>query len=289
MLRYLILVIISLFSFTTIYAQGVEFDYYSTVDWSKGEMLINVETVFAPGSGTVRIRDNSEDIFKENFFKIFMDSIKKDKYGQLYFNSFFTVEEKIQADPDILSNIDDVYNNIIKVFSIYTRDTTGMNMQYKLDIFKNIGSYFIKHKEPIRSEKTLLWTPSDKYTGIIIYADGSYPVHGENNISSLRPAIYPAVYDEKMRKVLSVEMVKPTYLLEWGSAGYFSDPNDPGIKERVGDKPLYTAARKIFGRYSSDIIIPAADADKLFYKGQNANLISEGRFVIISTLPSDKP
>ncbi|MCL2480507.1 MAG: hypothetical protein FWF38_02215 [Spirochaetaceae bacterium] len=289
MLRYLFLIIIFLFQFAAVYAEGVEFDYYSIVDWGKGEMLINVETVFPPGSGTVRMRDNSEDIFKTNFFKIFMDSIKKDKYGQLYFNSAFTVEEKMQVNPNILSNVDDIYNNIIKIFGIYTRDTTGMNMQYKLDIFKDIGSYFITHERATKSEKGILWTPSGKYTGIVIYADGSYPVHGENSVSALKPAIYPAVYDEKMRKVLSVEMVSPAYLLEWGSAGYFSDPNDPGIKDRVGDKPLYTAARKIFGRYGSDIIITAADADKIFYKGQNANLITEGRFVIISTLPSDKP
>jgi len=97
MLRYFVLIIIFIFSFTALYAQGVEFDYYSIVDWGKGEMLINVETVFSPGSGTLRIRDNSEDIFKENFFKIFLDSIKKDKYGQIYFNSSFSVEEKIQA------------------------------------------------------------------------------------------------------------------------------------------------------------------------------------------------
>jgi hypothetical protein len=165
----------------------------------------------------------------------------------------------------------------------------GMNMQYKLDIFKNIGSYFIAHKEASKSEKVILWTPSAKYTGVVIYADGSYPVHGENRVSALQPAIYPEVYDEKMRKVLSMEMVKPSYLEKWGSAGYFSDPNDPGISQRVGDKPLYTTTKRIFGRYGSDIIIPRADADKIFYKGQNANLISEGRFVIISTLPSDKP
>ena len=301
MLRYLILIVVFLFQFNLVFSQGsqslqssqssqgVEFDYFSVVDWSKGEMFINVDTVFAPGSGTVRIRDNSEDVFKENFFKIFMDSIKKDKYGQIYFNSSSTVEEKINSTPNILSYIDDIYNNIIKVFSLLSRDSSGMNMQYKLDIYKNIGNYFITHEQAIKPEKTILWTPSDKYTGIVIYADASYPVHGENSVSRLKPAIYPSVYDEKMRKVLSMEMVKPQYLVQWGSAGYFSDPKDPGIKERVGDKPLYTTARKLYGRYGSDIIIPSADADRIFYKGQNENIIMEGRFVIINTLPSDKP
>ena len=282
MLRYLVLIIIFLFPFSMLCAQSGQFDYYSTVDWTRGEMFINVDTVFAPGSGTPKIRDSSEDIFKENFFKIFMDSIKKDKFGELYFNSSSTIEEKIQNNPNILSHIDDVYNNIIKIFSVYNRDMAGMNMQYKLNIFKNIGSYFITHKEAVKSEKSILWTPSAKYTGIVIFAEGSYPVHGENRMTALQPAIYPAVYDEKMRKVLSMEMVNPLYLEKWGSAGYFSNPNDPGIKQRVGDKPLYTMARKLYGRYSSDIIIPQADAEKIFYKGENANLISEGRFVIIT-------
>ncbi len=289
MLRYFRLFIFFIFPLTFIYAQPDELNYYSVVDFSKSEMFINVETVFKPGSETLRIRDNSEDIFKKNFFKIFMDSIKKDKYGPLYFNSSSTIEEKIQSNPNILSHVDDINNNIIKIFSIYSRDMAGMNMQYKLNIFKDIGSYFITHKEASGSEKTILWTPAAKYTGVIIYADGNYPVHGENRTSSLYPAIYPAVYDEKMRKVLAIEMVKPVYLEKWGSAGYFTSPDNPVIKERVGEKPLYTIARKLFGRYTSDIIIPQTDADKIFYKGQNTDLIAEGRFIIISTLPSDTP
>ena len=289
MLRYLILIITIFFLATLLYAQPAEFDYSSTVDWSSGEMFINVETVFAPGTGSLRIRDSSEDVFKENFFKVFMDSIKKDRYGPLYFNSSSTIEEQIQANPRILSHVDDIYNNIIKIFSIYSRDMRGMNIQYKLDIFKDIGKYFVTHRQASKSEKTILWTPSAQYTGVIIYANGNYPVHGENRVSSLQPAIFPAIYDERMRKVLSMEMVNPAFLERWGTVAYFNDPNDPRIIERVGDRPLHTVARRLFGRHNSDIMIPHADAEKIFFRGQNANLIAEGRFVIISSLPSDTP
>jgi len=289
MQRYLALIIIFLFSFASLYAQGASFEHNAVVDWSKGEMLINFETVFPPGNESLRIRDNSEMLFKNNFFSIFMNSITRDKNGRLYFNSSSTMEERIQADPSILSSIDNIYNNIVNISNIFNRNMAGMTMRFRLDLFKDIGNHFITHREPLVSERTILWTPSARYTGIVIYADGVFPVHGENRTAALQVALYPEVYDERMRRVLALNMVRPAYLERWGTAGYFSDPNDPRITERVGDRPLYTRASRLFGRYNADIIIPTEDAEKIFYRGQNANLISEGRFVIISPLPSDTP
>ncbi|MCL2792986.1 MAG: hypothetical protein FWD87_07825 [Spirochaetaceae bacterium] len=289
MLRYLASVIVFLFLVGPLYAQNPTFNYHSVVDWSAGEVVINFETVFPPGSGSLRIRDSSEILFRNNFFRILIDSISNDKYGRIHFNSSSTMEERIQANPTILSHIDDIYNNIERMFNVHTRDMAGMNMQYKLNIFRNIGSYFITHRQPIRSERTILWTPSARYTGIVIYADDIYPVHGENRVSALQVALFPEIYDERMRRVLAKNMVRPAYLETWGTAGYFSDPNDPRIAQRVGDRPLYTRAVRLFGRYNTDIIIPTVDAEKIFYRGQNANLIAEGRFVIIRTLPSDTP
>ncbi|MCL2294023.1 MAG: hypothetical protein FWC36_04070 [Spirochaetes bacterium] len=289
MLRYLALIIIFLCPTVLIHSQTPELDYFSMVDWSEGKMFINVQTVFAPGSGAPRMRDLSEDAVRRNFFTIFMDSIRRDKNGELFFNSSSTIEEQIQLNPNILSHINDIYNNITRTFSTHNRNMTGMNMQYKLDIHRDIGSYFITHRTPLRSERTILWTPSARFTGVVIYADAEFPVHGENRTSFLSPAMFPSVFDERMRRVVTKEMVQPAFLKKWGTAGYFSDPNDPRIRERVGDRPLFTSARRLFGRYNTDIIIPAEDANKLFFMGQNANLISEGRFVIIRTLPSDTP
>ena len=276
-------------SASALFAQQTGMSSYSEVNWIDGKMVINVETTFAPGSESLRMRDNSEEFFKKNFFNIFMDSIKKDKYGPLYYNSSFTIDEMIRKTPDMLSSINDINNNIIKVFSVYNQDMAGVRMQYKLDIYSDIGRYFIKHKIPVKPEKTFIWVPSAKYSGVVIYAKGEYPLHGENIKGTLPPALFPTVYDERMRKIISMEMVSPEFLKKWGCAAYFSDPSDPGIKERAGDKPFYTMASSLFGRNRTDIVIPVSDADKLLYRGRNERLITEGRFVIIHDLPASAP
>lgn len=272
-----------------LFAQQTGMSSYSAVNWSNGEMVINVETTFAPGSESLRMRDNSEEFFRKNFFNIFMDSVKKDKQGQLYYNSSYTIDEMIRKTPDMLSGINDINNNIIKVFSVYNQDMAGVRMQYKLGLYSDLGSYFIKHKVPVKPEKTYIWTPSAKYSGVVIYAKGEYPLHGENGKGTLPPSMFPSVYDQRMRKIISIEMVSPEYLEKWGCASYFSDPSDPGIKERGGDKPLYTIAVSLFGRNRTDIVIPSSDADKLLYRGRNEDLISQGRFVIIYDRPAASP
>lgn len=288
MKRYTILSFLVFLS-VSLPAQQAGINAFSEIKWPEGEMVINVETLFSPGSDGLRMRNSSEEFFKKNFFPIFTDSIKKDRFGPVYFDSSHTVEAKIQQQPEILYNIDEVYNNIIKVYSVYNQDMAGMRMQYKLDIHRDIGSYFIKHSVPERQRSSLIWTPSAEYSGLVIYARGQYPVHGESGKASLKPALFPSVYDEKMRKIISAETVMPDYLKQWGTAGYFSSPSDPEIEKRAGAKPLYTMARKLYGRYSTDIIISEADAEKLFYRGRNGKLIREGRVVIICDLPSEKP
>lgn len=272
-----------------LYGQQPEIKNSSVVNWEKEEIVINVETIFPPGRESIRIRNNSEEIFRNNFSSIFLESIKEDAYGPLYFSSNYTVEEMVNKTPDFVSNLNAVSESIIKVYSVYSPQMTGMKMQYTINIYQNIAFYFINHSIPIKPIKTLIWVPSEEYTGIVIYAVGEFPIRGENSENTLKPAFFPAVYDEKMRKISGQEMTDPKFLQHWGTAGYFSDPEDPRIKERVGDKPFYTMAREIYGRYPVDIIIPSADGDKLFYLGRNEKIIAEGRIAIICTLPSDTP
>ena len=270
-------------------AQDNNITYSSEVDWQLKEMVIDVEAVFPPGSDSLRMRDSSEDLFRHNFFDIFNKSVREDRFGPLYFNSYYTIEESIQKNPQILSRIDEISNNIIKVFTVYNQDMAGVRMQYKLNIYRDIARYFVTHSIPQKPEKNMVWTSSADFTGVVIYAADDYPVHGENAFSRLNPALFPSVYDENIEKVFSMEMVDPEVLTSRGPLSYFSNPDDPGIAETAGEKPLYTMARKIFGKYRTDIIIPTADADRIFYSEKNAALIREGRFVIICTLPSDRP
>ena len=279
-----------LFSFKGAFSQNSgNVDYYSVIDWETGRLLINLETDFPPGTDSLQLRTFTENFFKKNFFDIFIDSIKSDINGVVYYDSMNTVEESIRENPSILSRIDEIGRNALRIYSTFSNDMSNMRIQYKLDIYRDAAAHFVTHRYPERAEKTLSWVSSADFTGVVIYAAGEYPVHGETAAARLNRAFFPAVYDINMRRVLHEKMVDPEVISLQGPVTYLSDPDSEKIRKYAGDRPMFTMARKIFGRYRTDILIPSEAADKLFYNGRNISLAEEGRFVIITTPPSERP
>ena len=261
------------------------YDYSSKIDWKTGELMISVDVNYTPDSEKLRMRDNSEKLFDEMFFDIFINSLGKTGDEKVYFNSFFSMEDMIQRSPGILKDIGLIKNRAVKVYNVYHQDMSGVKMLYKFNIYRDVVPYFIDHKIPSLPAEKMLWVPADEYTGVVIFAKGEFPVHGESKKGKLNPAVFPSVYTVEMEKILSPEMVSPEYLSKWGTAGYTDSETDESVKERVGDKPLYSMAREIFGRNRTDIVLPSETADYLLYKKRNADLIKEGRFIIICDLP----
>ena len=260
-------------------------NYTSGIDWKKGELEIAVEVNYPPESGKLRMRDNSETLFDEKFFDIFIDSISKTHDGTVFFNSHYTMNEIIQHHPVILNKIETIKNSAVMVYNVYHEDMSGVKMLYRIDMFENIVPYFIFHKKPHPVQERYIWTPNEKYTGVVIYAKGEYPVRGESEKDTLKPSLFPSVYSKDMDKIIAEELVKPDVLVKWGTAALTDSEDDPLIRERTGENPLYTMAEEIFGRNKTDLIVPSNAADLLLYKNLNIDLIREGRFVIITDLP----
>ena len=53
------------------------YDYSSKIDWKTGELMISVDVNYTPDSEKLRMRDNSEKLFDEMFFDIFINSLGK--------------------------------------------------------------------------------------------------------------------------------------------------------------------------------------------------------------------
>ena len=260
-------------------------DFTSTIDWRKGELEIAVDVHYTPESGKLRMRNNSENLFDEKFFDIFISSISKTDKGKVFFNSRYTMEEMIQRYPLILNKIEKIKNSAVMVYNVYHNDMSGVKMLYRIDMYRDILPYFITHKKPYPASEKYLWVPNEKYTGVVIYAKGEYPVRGESGKSKLNPSFSPSVYSSAMDKIITAEMVDPEALVKWGTAGFTNIDDDEMIKERAGENPLYTMAEEIYGRNRTDIVVPDETADLLFYKNLNTDLVKEGRFIIISDLP----
>ncbi len=260
-------------------------DYSSDIDWKKMELEISVDVKYPPESEKLRMRNNSENLFDEKFFDIFLDSVTETDSGKIYFNSRFTMEDKIQKNPVILNRIEKIKSSAVMVYNVYHDDMSGVKMLYRINILRDIVPPFISHKKPYPVSERYIWVPNEKYTGVVIYAKGKFPVRGEVKESTLNPSIFPSVYSTDMEEIVSAEMVSPDVLVKWGTAAFTDIDDDPVITERAGDNPLYTMAEEIYGRNRTDVIIPSDAADLLFYKKLNQDLIREGRFVIITDLP----
>ena len=268
----------------SLYAEA-EVDYSSKINWKKGELEISVDVNYPPESEKLRMRNNSENIFDEKFFDIFTDSVSKTSDGTVFFNSEYSMDEIIQHHPVILNKIDTIKNSAVMVYNVYHEDMAGVKMLYRINMFRDIAPYFITHKKPHPVPERYIWVPNEKYTGVVIYAKGKYPVRGENMESPLNPSLFPSVYSQDMEKIISAEFVSPDILVKQGTAALTDTEDDPVIRERAGENPLYTMAEEIFGRNRTDIIVPSDAADLLFYKRLNEDLVREGRFVIITDLP----
>ena len=244
-------------------------DYSSKINWKKGELEISVDVNYPPESGKLRMRNNSENIFDEKFFDIFTDSVSETSDGTVFFNSKYSMDEIIQHQPLVLNKIETIKNSAVMVYNVYQDDMTGVRMLYRINIFRDIAPYFIKHNKPYPVSERYIWVPNKKYTGVVIYAKGKFPVRGENRKSFLNPSIFPSVYSQDMEKIISAELVSPDVLAKHGTAALTDTEDDPVIAERAGNNPLYTMAEEIFGRNRTDLIVPSDDADLLFYKRLN--------------------
>ena len=280
-----VFLLLLLISFPALLSAEPSVDYSSKVDWKKAELEISVDVNYPPESGKLRMRNNSENIFDEKFFDIFTDSVARTSDGTVFFNSKYTMDEVIQSNPLILNKIEVIKNSAVMVYNVYHEDMTGVKMLYRINIFRDILPYFITHKKPHPVAERYLWVPNEKYTGVVIYAKGKFHVRGENLESTLKPSLLPSVYTQDMEEILTAELVRPEILVKQGTAALTDSDNDPVIKERAGDNPLYTMAEEIFGRNRTDVIVPSDTADLLFYKRLNEDLVREGKFVIITDLP----
>ncbi len=282
----LMLFFFCLLLFPALYASAEpSVEYESNVNWKSMELEIAVDVRYPPDSAKLRMRNDSENIFDEKFFDIFTSSISESSAGKVYFNSTYTMEDMIQKNPAILNKIESIKNNAVMVYNVYHEDMSGVKMLYRINILRDIASCFISHRKPYPVHEKYLWVPNEKYTGVVIYAKGDFPVRGESAVSPLKPSVFPSVYSAGMEKILSAELVDPEVLVRWGTAGFTDIDDDPVIRERAGDNPLYTMAEEIFGRNRTDIIVPSDTSDLLFYRRLNEDLVREGRFVIIADLP----
>lgn len=206
-----------------------------------------------------------------------LPGLAKDAVFSLQVDSYRTVSDTVMdgsLDPEELIALAKEARQIGSSFSRDMKELVA-SFEFPLDA---IGALYVRHNQASPAPAALEWTPSRPHTGIVIVAQGVFPVHGEGVSDHLQPCLFPRVFDSGMRLLLDREAVDPDVLRARGEVGYASTV---AYDERVGDDPLLVMASQIFGTDRTDLVIPREDALAILDLPANRELLREGRVTIV--------
>lgn len=151
----------------------------------------------------------------------------------------------------------------------------------------DISALFLSGARPSPIRAPLDARPTRDYTGVVIYAKGELPVHGEGVAGRAEPCLFPRVYDEGMSLVLDRTLVLPEVLERDGSSGgVLGYAQALGVEagERVGSDPLRVMAVELFGDRRTDYVISREDSLRILSSPGGRELLRQGKVVVVLDL-----
>lgn len=247
------------------------------IDWSKGELGISF-TIYISGESDnpLNYRNTAESRIQQ-----YLPIALQEALAPLYADSFYTLADIMATDSTFISRIEDIAESAVFESSHLSADLTKYEGKYTFSLYPDILSIFNLHEVPLGIQPRLSWVPSADYTGLVIYMKGEYPVHGENTTAELQPCFFPRIFDSEMNLIVSMEMMDPLFLKQWGVCGYTDSFKESPYLKRIGPAPLHASGTGIFGKNRTDIILTDSTADQLLYSEHNRELLKEGRILII--------
>lgn len=204
--------------------------------------------------------------------------------------SLFENSEKNLSDTVIADELtlDQVYNFIMggyKTPDVFTKDMAFLRTTNTVNV-KDLSKLLIRHTYAYNPEKPIEYVASRPYTGIIIDARGSYPVHGEYVTSEISPCFFPQIWDDQMNRIYEKNNADPAIVESMGLVGYHYSENEADYADRIGLDPLYIKATEVYGRNRTDPIIKHKDALKILTVPENVQLLKEGKIVVLLDKPN---
>jgi hypothetical protein len=169
----------------------------------------------------------------------------------------------------------------------FTYDLKSISSSYTLDL-KDVSANFLNHKRSSAMTYPLTTISTIDYTGIIIIANESLPVHGKYSEANLVPCLFPKIWDTEMNLIFDKIMVDPNdrmSIINWTSADkiFQKTPSgiDPELAKIVGHNPLRIIASEVFGITPTDPVIDARDALLILSSQSNKKLLQTGKVAIV--------
>ena len=258
-----------------------------TVEWDKLE--INAVVSLDMASAGLKLpngRMQSEALIASEYVRLIRPGILN-----IQVDSSSTIADLVSRGEWNSYDVENIALQGRSVPSALSPDLSSLLAFYSLDI-DSISAALIRHQRAAEIPRTLNPATAPAYTGIIIIASETLPIHGMKSSAQVRPCLFPKIWDTDMKLIFERNMLNP----DIGTmARYFTQQDifvagptglSPAITAVVGDRPLRIFARGVFGMNPTDPIINSDDALQIISTEENRALLREGRvaFIIDETL-----
>lgn len=267
----------------SIFSQTEAIDITGSVEW--GRMEINAAVKVNLTSVGIRLptgRIHAEEIISDEYphlVRPYLLSIPVD--------SSATLGDLLNRGEFSMQGTDTISLAARKVPPTLSIDLAVMSARYTLSL-NQLSASLIRHSRPKDTMRVLIPRPVASYTGIIIIADESLPIHGRSTAAFVLPCIFPKIWDTNMNLIYEHNMMDPeivqTMIRYVGPDSIFR-PTPSGLDEElaklVGTNPLRIIARGVFGIRPTDPIIDREDALLIVSSEDNRRLLREGKVAIV--------
>ena len=257
------------------WAEAYEFH----ADWRHGEIYIGVVAEVDDARYPLpKAKQVAAAKIEDQISAMFMDSL-----AHILVDSHDRLSDVVQRDVDTFDRVGAVVQRKRREPMYLSRDLQWLNVRYAFPLtgLGSILASLVVHERPYPMPRRLGFVPTKEFSGLVVYAKGTYDAVGKTGKEAIRPALFPRIFDEQMNLILDRYRCYPDSLRRWGMVSYVDSVDEEGTLDRIGFEPLRTIARAVFGRHSTDIVVSTDIARKLLANEHNIELLREGRILVI--------
>lgn len=248
----------------------------SYIDWTKqtfvSDVSLDVEKAGIPMP--------SGKALSLNRIQMELPVLIKDPLLSLYVDDSRTLGDMVLEGMVTLDELTRIIDNSKQTPAFFKNATSNLNTTHTIDL-QDIGALLVKHKRPYIQEKPIERIASRAYTGIVIDARGSLPVHGEHITSVVSPCLFPRVWNEDMTLVYERNMVTADIAKKTGIVDYLQGQGSNKRTKRAGRDPLWISAKAVYGVNRCDPVISREDYLRITSVPENLELLQQGKVVIL--------
>jgi hypothetical protein len=272
----------ALLLFLATVAHGQTFSLNGALEWDK--MEINAVVSLELASANVKLpagRNLGEAMINSEYLRLLMPGLLG-----VQADSSATLGGMVERGELSMAEVEETIRSVRRTPSWLSPDLRHISSSYLINM-ADLSGHLVRHSRPAEIRRALGVLSVPAYTGIIIIAASSLPVHGMKSEALAVPCLFPKIWDTAMHLIFDRTMMergRKTAVSYASQKSIFAEnPSglSPELTALVGSKPLKILARGLFGAKPTDIIIDAEDSLLVISSEENRRLLSEGKMVII--------